>query len=432
MNILMICTEKLPVPNIRGGAIQTYIGGAVGLLKAQHNITIIGRDDPELASDERVDGVRYLRFESNGALETYMSNMLPYLAAGGTSYDVVHIFNRPRLVMPISEIMPNARIVLSMHNDMFNPHKLAREEGDAVVERVDTIITISNYIGAAICKDYPQAESKIRTVYSGVDLGRFAPWKQSRAALKDREDIRAQHGLGNKKVILFVGRLSRNKGPHVLVRAMSQVKHSDAVLVIVGAAWYSDDRISDYIAYLRAMAETSPLPVMTTGYVQASDVHKWFCAADMFVCTSIWEEPLARVHYEAMAAGLPLITTARGGNPEIIRGNNGVIVENPEDPAEYATKINAMLSNLGESRQMGLNGRKLTEDNFTWSHVAGNILEVWNSPRVAPSSQVVEASSDSAGEQGAFEAEEAGEQDAPEEGEAYDMDGADPSGDESL
>ncbi|WP_214626775.1 glycosyltransferase family 4 protein [Paenibacillus agaridevorans] len=421
MNILMICTEKLPVPNIRGGAIQTYIGGAVGLLKAQHNITIIGRDDPELASDERVDGVRYLRFESNGALETYMSNMIPYLAAAGTSYDLVHIFNRPRLVMPISKIMPNARIVLSMHNDMFNPHKLAKEEGDAVVERVDTIITISNYIGAAICKDYPQAESKIRTIYSGVDLGRFAPWKQSRAALRDREDIRAQHGLGNKKVILFVGRLSRNKGPHVLVRAMSQVKHSDAVLVIVGAAWYSDDRISDYIAYLRAMAETSPLPVMTTGYVQASDVHKWFCAADMFVCTSIWEEPLARVHYEAMAAGLPLITTARGGNPEIIRGNNGVIVQNPEDPAEYATKINAMLSNLGESRQMGLNGRKLTEDNFTWSHVAGNILEVWNNPRVAPSSHVVEASSDSAGEQG-----------APEEGEADDMDGADPTGDESL
>lgn len=381
MNILMICTEKLPVPNIRGGAIQTYIGGVAGLLKARHSITIIGREDPELASDERVDGVRYLRFESNGALEVYMSHLLPYLAASKESYDVIHIFNRPRLVMPIAEVMPNARIVLSMHNDMFNPHKLAKEEGDAVVERVDTIITISNYIGAAIIKDYPQAEAKIRTVYSGVDLGRFAPWKLSTSAQRDREEIRSQHGLGGKKVILFVGRLSRNKGPHVLVRAMSQIKHSDAVLVIVGAAWYSDNRVSDYIAYLRTMAETSPLPVMTTGYVQASDVHKWFCAADLFVCTSIWEEPLARVHYEAMAAGLPLITTARGGNPEIIRNNNGVIIQNPEDPAEYAAQINSMLSNISESRQMGLSGRKLAEDHFTWSHVAGNILDVWDNPR---------------------------------------------------
>ena len=183
--------------------------------------------------------------------------------------------------------------------------------------------------------------------------------------------------MTNKKVILFVGRLSRNKGPHVLVRAMDHIKHQDAVLVIVGAAWFSDDRISDYIAYLRAMAERSPIPVMTTGYVQAQDVHKWFCAADVFVCTSIWEEPLARVHYEAMAAGLPLITTARGGNPEIIRGNNGVIIQDPENPVEYAEHINAMLSNLGNAGKMGLQGRKLVEENFTWNHVAGNILEVW-------------------------------------------------------
>jgi len=383
MNILLICTEKLPVPNIRGGAIQTYIGGVVPLLSRSHKITIIGRSDPELPDEETVNGIRFLRFDSQGVLDIYMSNVIPYLEASTEEYDLIHIFNRPKMVLPVASVKPNARIVLSMHNDMFNPLKLNKEEGDAIVQRVETIVTISNYIGAAICKDYPQAESKIRTIYSGVDLSKFAPWKQSQAALRDRESIRDQHKLGNKKVILFVGRLSRNKGPHVLVRAMSNLKHSDAVLVIVGAAWYSDDRISDYIAYLRALAEKSPIPVMTTGYVQASEVHKWFCAADVFVCTSIWEEPLARVHYEAMAAGLPLITTARGGNPEIIRGNNGVIIQNPEDPVEYATNLNNMLSNVNNARQMGLHGRKLVEDHFTWNHVAGQIQEVWENPPAA-------------------------------------------------
>lgn len=379
MNILMICTEKLPVPNIRGGAIQTYIGGVAQLLSRHHQITIIGRSDPDLPNDEKTGGIRYLRFESQGVLDIYMSSIIPYLEESKEHYDIIHIFNRPKMVMPVSSVRPDARIVLSMHNDMFNPNKLSKEEGNAVVERVETIVTISNYIGFEICRYYPQAEPKIRTIYSGVDLGRFAPWKQSQSAQKDRESIRSAHNLGNKKVILFVGRLSRNKGPHVLVRAMSHLKHSDAVLVIVGAAWYSDDRVSDYIAYLRAIAEKSPIPVMTTGYVQASEVHKWFCAADVFVCTSIWEEPLARVHYEAMAAGLPLITTARGGNPEVIRNNNGVIVQNPEDPVEYATQLNSILSNLNNARQMGLHGRKLVEENFTWDRVAGQILEVWGS-----------------------------------------------------
>jgi len=383
MNILLICTEKLPVPNIRGGAIQTYIGGVVPLLSRGHKITIIGRSDPDLPDEETVNGIRFLRFDSQGVLDIYMSNLIPYLEASSEQYDLIHIFNRPKLVLPVASVKPNARIVLSMHNDMFNPLKLSKVEGNAVVERVETIVTISNYIGAAICKDYPQAEPKIRTIYSGVDLSKFAPWKQSQEALRDRDSIRNQHKLGNKKVILFVGRLSRNKGPHVLVRAMSDLKHSDAVLVIVGAAWYSDDRISDYIAYLRALAEKSPIPVMTTGYVQASEVHKWFCAADVFVCTSIWEEPLARVHYEAMAAGLPLITTARGGNPEIIRGNNGVIIQNPEDPLEYASNLNNMLSNVNNARQMGLHGRKLVEDHFTWNHVAGQIKDVWENPPAA-------------------------------------------------
>lgn len=377
MNILMICTEKLPVPNIRGGAIQTYICGVIHRLSKQHKITIIGRTDPELPDDETVDGVRYLRFDSEGVLDLYMGSVMAFLESSKEKFDVIHIFNRPKMVMPAASAMPNARIMLSMHNDMFNPLKLDKAEGDAVVERVETIVTISNYIGAVICKDYPQAASKIRTIYSGVDVSKFAPWKQSQAALRDREGIRSLHKLSNKKVILFVGRLSRNKGPHVLVRAMSQVKHADAVLVIVGAAWYSDNRISDYIAYLRALAEKSPIPVMTTGYVQAHEVHKWFCAADVFVCTSIWEEPLARVHYEAMAAGLPIITTARGGNPEIIRNNNGVIIQNPEDPAEYAAYLNSMLSNVGDARQMGLHGRRLVEENFTWNHVAEQILEVW-------------------------------------------------------
>ena len=149
-----------------------------------------------------------------------------------------------------------------------------------------------------------------------------------------------------------------------LVRAMSEITPFRCCLVVVGGAWFSDNSVSDYVAYVRALAVRSPLPVITTGYVQAQDVHRWFCAGDVFVCTSIWQEPLARVHYEAMAAGLPFLTTARGGNPEIVKNNNGILINNPEDPKEYAQKLNTMLSDLNHARQMGLNGRRLAEQNF--------------------------------------------------------------------
>ncbi|WP_338010914.1 glycosyltransferase family 4 protein [Paenibacillus alvei] len=159
---------------------------------------------------------------------------------------------------------------------------------------------------------------------------------------------------------------------------MSHLKHSDAVLVIVGGAWYSDNKVSDYIGYVRAIAARSPIPVITTGYVQANEVHRWFCAADIFVCTSIWNEPLARVHYEAMAAGLPFLTTSRGGNPEVVLHNNGLLIEDPENPIEYADKLNHLLSNMEECKQMGLRGRRIAEKQFIWQRVAQEILEVWS------------------------------------------------------
>lgn len=373
----MICTEKLPVPNIRGGAIQTYIGGVAPYLSGHSKLTILGRTDPELPQEETVDGIRYVRVDSDGLFDIYAQGVVDFLARENIRYDIIHIFNRPRLVLPVRSVAPTSRIILSLHNEMFPPEKLHPQEGAAVVEQTERIITISDYIGRSILQRYPQAASKLKTIYSGVDLTRFAPWTESQTALQAREAIRSQHGLEAKKVILFAGRLTRNKGPHVLVRAMSELRHADAALVIIGGAWYSDNRLSDYGAYVRALARRSPVPVLFTGYVQQHDIHQWFCAADIFVCTSIWQEPLARVHFEAMAAGLPFITTARGGNPEIVRGDNGVLVYDPEDPHEYAAHLNHLLSDLPICRQMGLNGRRMVEQNFNWERVANQILEVW-------------------------------------------------------
>lgn len=378
MNVLMICTEKLPVPNIRGGAIQTYIGGVAPQLSQHHRLTILGRADPELPDAEVVDGIRYVRVPSDGMFELYAEGVIGFLSQQGEHYDIIHIFNRPRLVLPVRSAAPASRIILSMHNDMFHPAKIHPEEGSAVVEQTERIITISNFIGQEICRYQPHAAPKLRTIYSGVDLSLFAPWMESDYARNERNSLRSQNQLESKKVILFVGRLSRNKGPHVLVRAMSHLKHSDAALVVVGGAWYSDNKVSDYIAYVRALAARSPLPVITTGYVQSGDIHRWFCAADVFVCTSIWEEPLARVHYEAMAAGLPFLTTARGGNPEVLLNDNGMLITDPENPIEYAEKLNHLLSNMEASRQMGLRGRRIAEQRFIWPRVAQEILEVWN------------------------------------------------------
>lgn len=378
MKGLLICTEKLPVPPIRGGAIQTYIAGIVNILGKHHNVTVLGTSDPSLPQEETRENVRYVRVNGQGVFELYAKEVVQYLR--NNSYDIIHVFNRPRLVPLIREVCPRARIILSMHNDMFDPAKIEPDVAIKAIEETERIITISNYVCKVICELYPQAASKVRTIYSGVNLDVFVPWERSQTAKQIRNQLRSEYKLNGKQVILFVGRLTPKKGADVLVRAMNELsrRHSDIALVLVGGSWYSVDKVSDYVAYVRALAARSPVPVITTGYVPAEQIHHWFWAGDIFVCPSQWEEPLARVHYEAMAAGLPFVTTQRGGNPEVIINGNGLLVEQPENPQAFAEKLHTLLSNRDLQRRMGNAGRRLAEERFTWSRVAKEVLQVWN------------------------------------------------------
>lgn len=376
MKVLLIATEKLPVPPVRGGAIQTYIEAVAPLLARKHGVTVLGVTDELLPAEESRGGVRYVRLPG-GDLETYGRGVTEFLSR--ERFDLIHLFNRPRLVAAVRAAAPNSRLILSMHNDMFNPEKIGPEEGQAAVEQVERIITVSDYVGRNLSRYYPAAAAKCRTVYSGVDLGRFAATGGSEAA-RVRSALRREHGLEGKRVVLFVGRLSPKKGADILVRAMAEVvkRYRDVALVLVGSKWYGEDKVSDYVGYVRALAARAGVPVVTTGFVPADEVHKWFWAGDLFVCPSQWEEPLARVHYEAMAAGLPIVTTDRGGNPEVVRGvGNGVVVENPEDPKALARAIMELLANPGRAREFGQTGRRLAESRFGWERVAGEILAVW-------------------------------------------------------
>lgn len=381
MKVLMIMTEKLPVPPIRGGAIQTYLAAVAPLLAKRHDVTILSIADPDLAEREVAGGVTFERIPG-GIMEVYTPGVEAFLAKH--RFDLIHIFNRPRLVLSVRKAAPTARLVLSLHNEMFTPEKIPPEEARKAIGVLERIITVSDYVGRTLKELYPEAGSKLKTIYSGVDTRRFIPPWSYAEAKQARTALRQQHGLQGKHVILFVGRLSPKKGADILVRAMPEVarRHPDAALVLVGSKWYGEDRVSDYVAYVRALAARSPVPVVTTGFVTPEQIVPWFWAGDVFVCASQWEEPLARVHYEAMAAGLPIVTTARGGNPEVVRpGVNGVVIDRPEEPEAFARALHPLLTDGSLRERMGREGRALAEQRFGWERVAREIWDVWEGSR---------------------------------------------------
>lgn len=363
----------LTVPPIRGGAIQVFIDGVTPHVKQKHKLTIYCITDRDLPDWEVVDGVEYIRVPR----EQYAFHVGIELAkkrANKEVYDVIHVFNRPREFLIYKTAMPMSHFVLSLHNEMFKEGKISTEMGNLVIRAVDQIMTISDYIGQTITSRFPLDKGKVQTVYSGIDLTNYKPiWKQESQAV--RNELRQRYGVSSgKKVILFVGRLSAVKGPDMLLQAMKQIihMHPEAILVMIGSKWFSDDRIDEFGVQLRKVATAlGEHKVVFTGFIPPSDIPAHFLIGDLFVCSSQWQEPLARIHYEAMGAGLPIITTNRGGNAEIMKHlENGIVIDDYTNPTAFAEAISYLLANEEKANSLAKAGRSFVESNYGFEHVA--------------------------------------------------------------
>jgi len=155
--------------------------------------------------------------------------------------------------------------------------------------------------------------------------------------------------------------------------------HSDVALVVIGSKWYGENKSDDYTKSIEAQAKSLKGPVIFTGYITQAQIPSYYNIGDMFVCSSQWREPLARVHYEAMAAGLPIITTNRGGNKEVIEGyGNGVIIDDYSNPNAFSEQILALLNDPSKAVAIGQKGRSIAEEKYNWNRVANELLALIN------------------------------------------------------
>ncbi|TGA98091.1 glycosyltransferase family 1 protein [Sporolactobacillus shoreae] len=373
MKLAFVCTEKLPSPAIRGGAIQIMIDGISPYLSSNNDLSIFSITDPQLPDHEIRDNVHYLRFPRKNYSDLVKSELARH------EFDLVHVFNRPVYLSQYKAASPKSHFVLSLHNEMFSPNKISSQMGHAAIGSVDKIMTVSRYISETVVSRFPEAESKLEIVYSGIDLGLFHPsWTIE--GKKIRDTLRHKCHLEDKKVILFVGRLNPAKGPHLLIKAMKQIieDYPNAVLVIAGGKWFSDNGMNQYVHYLRKLAKPLGNHVFFMGYVPSQHIPDLFAMADLFVCSSQWQEPLARVQYEAMAAGIPIITTNRGGNSEVVtHKQNGLVLNNYQSSGAFADAIDFLFSNGYAAKMMAHNGRKQAASLHQFSQVAKRLESVY-------------------------------------------------------
>ena len=383
MRIALIAPEVLPVPPISGGAVETYIDSVSKRFAQKHDVTLFSVSDSSLPDEEFSGRINYIRVESKRRESEklkYLERILEHLLLTPKTFDVIELFNRPEFVLPIREAGIKTPLVLSMHNEgiPFSSPSASPEVARSILNEVTAIPTTSAFLGSTITRRYREGNGKIYPTHSGVDLDTFVPsWTEKGKRL--RREVRNELGLGDRPMLLFVGRLNVTKGLHVILRAMPQVisKHPDVQLLVIGGRWFGNNEKDKYVRIVHNVASPWKENIKFLGWISYPKVARYFPAADLFVSAAQWEEPIGRVHCEAMAAGLPIIATNRGGIGEVVRdGINGILINDYEDPQPFAQVIGQLLGQPKRCRIFGEKGRQLAEETLSFDYVGKKIMGI--------------------------------------------------------
>lgn len=247
------------------------------------------------------------------------------------------------------------------------------------------IIAVSDGMRRDILRSYPWLdEQKVITVHNGIDLAHWKP--------VDDPDLVRELGIDpDRPSVVFVGRITRQKGLPYLLRAAALLP-PEVQLVLCAGAPDTPEILAEVEAGVRALQAQRSGVVWIDRLLSQHDLSAVLSQATTFVCPSVYE-PLGIVNLEAMACGVPVVGTATGGIPEVIvDGLTGRLVPidqaddgtgTPTDPekfvADLAAALTEVVSDPAQAREMGAAGRLRAETNFSWVTIAARTREIYAS-----------------------------------------------------
>ena len=377
-SVAVVSPGLLPIPPIIGGSVETVIQKMAEVTGTQFNIDIYGPAHASLPVQQVINNINYYRFPVNDYPKYFQ---MVRTCLNSKRYHIMQVENRPLFIPKTKAASPNSRFVCSLHSLIHIDEKLIRPGMTLKIFRqCDKVLVYSKFMSRKLAGMFPQVSDKFHYIHLATEPERFRPcWDPS--VKRHVKVLKQKHGIPeNRKIVLFAGRVIEKKGVHILLTAMEQVlrEYPDCCLVILGSGWYGSKRISPYITRLRQQARKIADKIYFTNYIQPGEVPGYFAMADIFVCPSQWDEPFGLVNVEAMASGIPVVASARGGIPEIVtNGVNGFLVNNENNPQSFVGPILTILKNPELARSLGQNGRKTVEKYFNWPRAGRELINFY-------------------------------------------------------
>lgn len=250
------------------------------------------------------------------------------------------------------------------------------------VEDADAIVAVSQGTKADILRAYPEVDAaKIHVIYNGIDLNEYQRTEKTEALAKYGVDPAAPY-------VLFVGRITRQKGVTHLVDAIRYLPKDTQVVLCAGAP-----DTPEIAAELRAKVEAAradhPRIVWIEKMVTRAETIELYSHARVFCCPSVYE-PFGIINLEAMACKAPVVASATGGIKEVVvDGETGFLVPFEQDPVtsfprepekfalDLGTRLNELLADEARCRRFGEAGRRRVEETFSWAAIAEQTVTLY-------------------------------------------------------
>lgn len=250
------------------------------------------------------------------------------------------------------------------------------------IESADAIVAVSNGTRADILRAYPRiAPERIHVIYNGIDLDEY------------RRDPATQYlqafGVdAARPYVLFVGRITRQKGLTHLVDAIGHLP-ADTQVVLCAGAPDTPEIAAEIRGKIERLRQSHPHIVWIEKMVSKPEAIQLYSHAAVFCCPSIYE-PFGIINLEAMACEVPVVASATGGIPEVVvPGETGLLVRleqdpvtnAPLDPERFARDLAAGMAQVLASpemqRRMGTAGRRRAEAQFGWPAIARRTVALY-------------------------------------------------------
>ncbi|GAB49052.1 glycogen synthase [Mobilicoccus pelagius] len=390
-----ILTKEYP-PQIYGGA-GVHVAELTRALRARGDVDVRVRCFGGPRDEDGTTGYPEIAelAGANAALQTLGVDLA--MAGDCVGTDLVHSHTwYANMAGHVSSLLAGVPHVISAHSlEPLRPWKAEQLGGGYRVsswvertayEAASGIIAVSRGMRADILTCYPSIDpDKVSVVHNGIDSTDWHP-DHSGAG----KDVCRAYGMDpDRPSVVFVGRITRQKGLPHLLRAAAALPPEVQVVLVAGAPDTPEIKaeVETLIDELRTTREGV---VWVAEHLSRDKVVAIESNATVFACPSIYE-PLGIVNLEAMACEAPVVATATGGIPEVVvDGETGWLVDieqvgdgtgTPVDPAKFEADLAAALadavSDPERARERGLAGRRRAVEHFSWSAIGDRTLEVY-------------------------------------------------------